>query len=119
MTAALVDDDLATLADARVKARQARHAFVEFEGADQAFIDRIVRAMAQAGTAAAAELARLAVDETGYGVYEHKIIKNKYNTGFVARWMLERRAVGCCGSTRRTGSRRSAPRWACSPGSSR
>jgi acetaldehyde dehydrogenase (acetylating) len=99
MTAALVDADLAdadlaTLADARVKARQARRAFAEFDGADQEFIDRIVRAMAEAGTAAAAELARLAVDETGYGVYEHKIIKNKYNTGFVARWMLERRAVG-------------------------
>jgi acetaldehyde dehydrogenase (acetylating) len=36
----------------------------------------------------------MAVDETGYGVYEHKIYKNRYNTGFVARWMLERRAVG-------------------------
>jgi acetaldehyde dehydrogenase (acetylating) len=50
--------------------------------------------MALAGTKAAEELARLAVDETGYGVYEHKIHKNRYNTGFVARWMLERRAVG-------------------------
>jgi acetaldehyde dehydrogenase (acetylating) len=50
--------------------------------------------MALAGTKAAEELARLAVDETGYGVYEHKIYKNRYNTGFVARWMLERRAVG-------------------------
>src|SRR5262252_5957244 len=57
MTAPAIDDDLATLADARAKAR-------------------------------------LALDETGYGVYEHKIIKNRYNTGFVARWMLERRAVG-------------------------
>jgi acetaldehyde dehydrogenase (acetylating) len=94
MTASLIDDDLATLADARAKARQARRAFTEFEGADQDMIDRVVRQMADAGTAAAAELARLAVDETGYGVYEHKIIKNKYNTGFVARWMLERRAVG-------------------------
>jgi len=50
--------------------------------------------MAEAGTRAAEELARLAVDETGYGVYEHKIYKNRYNTGFVARWMLQRRAVG-------------------------
>ena len=46
------------------------------------------------GTKAAEELARLAVDETGYGVYEHKIYKNRYNTGFVARWMLRQRAVG-------------------------
>lgn len=96
MTALLdgLDADLAGLADVRVKARAARRAFDALEGADQATLDGYVRAMAKAGTRAAEELARLAVDETGYGVYEHKIHKNRYNTGFVARWMLQRRAVG-------------------------
>jgi acetaldehyde dehydrogenase (acetylating) len=94
LTAGALDADLATLADARAKARQARRAFTEFEGTDQTAIDRIVKAMAEAGTAAAEELARLAVDETGYGVYADKVIKNRYNTGFVAQWMLARRAVG-------------------------
>jgi acetaldehyde dehydrogenase (acetylating) len=97
MTATLdptLDTDLAGLADVRVKARAARRAFRELEGADQETLDRYVRAMARAGTLAAEELARMAVDETGYGVYEHKIYKNRYNTGFVARWMLQRRAVG-------------------------
>lgn len=93
MTAAL-DADLAGLADVRAKARAARRAFDQLDGAGQDVLDRYVRAMAQAGTKAAEELARLAVDETGYGVYEHKVYKNRYNTGFVARWMLERRAVG-------------------------
>ncbi|MYW89330.1 aldehyde dehydrogenase family protein [Amycolatopsis rubida] len=93
MTASL-DADLAGLADVRAKARAARRAFDQLEGTDQETLDRYVRAMALAGTAAAEELARLAVDETGYGVYEHKIYKNRYNTGFVAKWMLERRAVG-------------------------
>ena len=93
MTASL-DADLVGLADVRAKARAARSAFEAIEGADQETLDRYVRAMALAGTKAAEELARLAVDETGYGVYEHKIYKNRYNTGFVARWMLERRAVG-------------------------
>ncbi|MCD2195710.1 aldehyde dehydrogenase family protein [Actinomycetospora endophytica] len=88
------DDDLAGLADVRRKARAAREAVRALEGADQETLDGYVRAMARAGTKAAEELARLAVDETGYGVYEHKIYKNRYNTGFVARWMLERRAVG-------------------------
>lgn len=97
MTAAIdtaLDADLAALADVRVKARAARHAFEALEGTDQETLDRYVRAMALAGTKAAEELARLAADETGYGVYEHKIYKNRYNTGFVAKWMLERRAVG-------------------------
>lgn len=89
-----LDADLAGLADVRAKARAARAAFDAMEGTDQETLDRYVRAMARAGTQAAEELARLAVDETGYGVYEHKIYKNRYNTGFVARWMLERRAVG-------------------------
>src|SRR6195952_4055899 len=97
MTVALergLDADLAGLADVRVKARAAKEAARRLEGADQETLDGYVRAMARAGTAAAEELARLAVDETGYGVYEHKIYKNRYNTGFVARWMLERRAIG-------------------------
>lgn len=89
-----LDADLAALADVRAKARAARRAFTALEGADQETLDGYVRAMALAGTKAAEELARLAVDETGYGVYEHKIYKNRYNTGFVARWMLQRRAVG-------------------------
>jgi acetaldehyde dehydrogenase (acetylating) len=50
--------------------------------------------MAKAGYAASEELARLAVEETGYGVYRDKVVKNRFNTGFVADWMLERRAVG-------------------------
>jgi acetaldehyde dehydrogenase (acetylating) len=89
-----LDSDLAGLADVRAKARAAREAVRALEGVDQETLDGWVRAMARAGTTAAEELARLAVDETGYGVYEHKIHKNRYNTGFVARWMLERRAVG-------------------------
>jgi acetaldehyde dehydrogenase (acetylating) len=90
----LLDSDLAALAEVRAKARAARRAFETLEGAEQADLDHLVRAMAHAGTAAAEELARAAVDETGYGVYEDKIHKNRYNTGFVARWMLQRRAVG-------------------------
>ncbi|MFC4948095.1 aldehyde dehydrogenase family protein [Pseudonocardia sp. GCM10023141] len=88
------DADLAGLADVRAKARAAREAFVAMEGVDQETLDRYVRAMALAGTKAAEELARLAVDETGYGVHEHKIYKNRYNTGFVAKWMLARRVIG-------------------------
>jgi acetaldehyde dehydrogenase (acetylating) len=89
-----LDADLAALADVRSKVRAARDAFDALAGAGQDSLDDLVRAMARAGTAAAEELARLAVDDTGYGVYEHKILKNRYNTTFVARHMLRQRAVG-------------------------
>lgn len=90
----VVDTDLIALAEARSKARRARAAFEEFVGTSQERLDAILRQMARAGTEAAEELARLAVEETGYGVYEHKILKNRYNTTFVAKHMLRQRAVG-------------------------
>lgn len=93
MTAA-VDPDLSALADARRKARAARAAFDAFAGATQEDADRIVRAMAQAAQDAAQELARLAVDETGCGVYEDKILKNLYNSRFVADAILPLRTLG-------------------------
>lgn len=89
-----LDADLAALADARASVAAAKKACDAIEGAEQEWLDHIVRAMAEAGTKAAEELARLAVDETGYGVYENKIVKNRYNTTFVADWMLRQRAVG-------------------------
>jgi acetaldehyde dehydrogenase (acetylating) len=93
MTIAL-DADLAALADVRAKAEAGARAAKAIEDADQGWLDEIIRAMAAAGYAAAEELARLAVDETGYGVYENKVVKNRFNTGFVSEWMLARRAVG-------------------------
>lgn len=89
-----LDPDLAALADVRAQAQASRAAFEAIDGADQEFLDSIVRAMAKAGYEASEKLARMAVDETGYGVYEDKVVKNRFNTGFVADWMLERRAVG-------------------------
>ena len=93
-TSADLDEDLAALAEARSKARAARVAFEAFDDATQADLDRIVAAMAAAALDASPELARLAVDETGYGVYEDKILKNRYNADFVATSMQPLRTKG-------------------------
>jgi acetaldehyde dehydrogenase (acetylating) len=89
-----LDPDLAAIGEARDKAKRARRAFEAFEGTDQRKLDEIVTAMAKAGTAAAEKIARMVVDETGFGVYEDKIYKNLYNTEFVAQSMLPMRCVG-------------------------
>jgi acetaldehyde dehydrogenase (acetylating) len=89
-----LDDDLLGLAEARQKASAARAAFDNFVDATQADLDRIVAAMSQAASDAAGELARLAVDETGYGVYEDKILKNRFNAEFVAQSMDGMRTKG-------------------------
>ncbi len=94
MTLQTLDPDIASIIDARTKAKNAREAFDNFLGTDQGRLDSVLVSMARAGTAASEELARLAVEETGYGVYEHKILKNRYNTTFVAKYMLRKKAVG-------------------------
>ena len=57
-------------------------------------VDRIVEACAQAASGAAYELAKLAVDETGYGVVEHKFIKNKFAADDVHEFIRGMKTVG-------------------------
>jgi acetaldehyde dehydrogenase (acetylating) len=89
-----LDPDLAAIGEARFKAQSARRAFEAFEGATQEQADNLVRAMAKAAEDSAKELARLAVEETGYGSYEDKILKNLYNAKFCAHAMLQMRTLG-------------------------
>ena len=57
-------------------------------------VDRIVAACAQAASDAAYELAKLAVDETGYGVVEHKFIKNKFASDDIHEFIRGMKTVG-------------------------
>ena len=88
------DAELASIGEARLKARRARAAFDRFAGVSADGADDIVRALASAAASAAEELARLAVDETGYGVYEDKVLKNLYNATVVADALLAQRTLG-------------------------
>jgi acetaldehyde dehydrogenase / alcohol dehydrogenase len=63
------------------RAQWAARAFGKY---DKGSVDRIVHAAAQAGAARAREYAEWAVRETGFGVAEHKVIKNlASSTGLV------------------------------------
>ena len=62
------DKDLASIAEARALARTARQTQPLLAELSQEQIDRIVGAMAEAVAPHAEALARLAVEETGYGV---------------------------------------------------
>jgi acetaldehyde dehydrogenase (acetylating) len=89
-----LDPELAAIGEARLKAQSARKAFERFEGVTQEQANHIVSAMAKAAEAAAKELAQLAVEETGYGVYEDKILKNLFNAKFCAHAILQMRTIG-------------------------
>ena len=73
-----MDPDLASVQEARDLVARAAEAQRRFASADQRTVDTVVRAMAGAASAAAERLARLAVDETRMGVYEHKVLKNRF-----------------------------------------
>ena len=75
------DADRLDQVDAIVAA--ASRAADEFRSLDLEAVDRIVLAMVQAGLRAAGELAGLAIEETGFGVYEDKVIKNYVATEFL------------------------------------
>ncbi|MBS0340024.1 MAG: aldehyde dehydrogenase family protein [Proteobacteria bacterium] len=92
--ASYMDPELSAIGEARAKAKAARRAFEAFQGVSQEQADRIVEAMADAARSSAAELARLAVDETGYGIYEDKILKNLFNALFCANAMKTMRTLG-------------------------
>ena len=71
-----MDNDLLSIQEARNLAVAARAAQQQFLHASQADVDRICAAMAEAAYSAAERLGRMACEETGYGVPEHKTLKN-------------------------------------------
>jgi acetaldehyde dehydrogenase (acetylating) len=60
----------------------------------QEHVDRVVAAAAAAASKAAERLARMAVQETGFGVLEHKFIKNKFASEEVFRFIKDLKTVG-------------------------
>src|SRR5258706_6113802 len=86
--------DLASIAEARAFARRAKQAWLEVAEFDQAKIDAIVDAMAAAATTQAEAFARLAVEETGYGVVEDKIQKNLFSSQKVYQFIRPMKTVG-------------------------
>ncbi len=72
-------------------AQQALAAFMDY---DQAQIDNIVKAMALAGQDQHMRLAKMAVEETGRGIYEDKMTKNIFATEYVYHSIKNEKTVG-------------------------
>ncbi len=72
----------------------ARAAAAAFRSLGQEQVDRIVRAMVVIGLEHAVELAELATKETGFGVFEDKVVKNYVATEFLYDYLKDKRSVG-------------------------
>ncbi|HTY30403.1 aldehyde dehydrogenase family protein, partial [Mycobacterium sp.] len=78
--------------DAIVEA--AAEAALAFRRLDQEQVDAIVEAMVRAGVRAAGELASVAIEETGFGVFEDKVVKNYVATEFLHDYLRGKKSVG-------------------------
>lgn len=83
--------------------RRASEAAAVFEQLDQEQTDRIVRAVYRAGFDARIRLAKMAVEETGMGIWEDKVVKNVLATQLVYDDIRHERTVGVISRDQWTG----------------
>lgn len=82
---------------------RAREAQLEYEKFSQEEVDRIVQAVAKVVFDHAEELAEYAVSETGMGVYEDKVAKNKNKAGIIWNDLKDKKSVGIIERNEETG----------------
>lgn len=95
-----MDTDLLSIQEARRLAEAAFQAQREWGRADQARVDRVCQAMAEVAYQASERLGRLAAEETGFGVPEHKKLKNEFGSKMIWESIKDIRTVGVVGHDR-------------------
>ncbi len=98
-----LDPDLRALQEVRDRVHRAKRAMDAVRGYSQSQIDRLCEAMAKAGSAAAYDLARLAVEETGIGRVHFKILKNLLGSEGCWESIKDEKTVGIISRDDRTG----------------
>ena len=88
------DKDLRSIQQARQMVLSAREAQKTWGHATQAEVDRVCEAMTEAAFGAAERLGRMAAEETGFGVPEHKKIKNQFASKTVWEAIKDVKTVG-------------------------
>ena len=73
---------------------RAKIASQEYLKLDQDTVDNIIKAMAMAGLENHMKLAKMAVEETGRGIYEDKITKNMFATEYIYHSIKYEKTVG-------------------------
>ncbi|WP_142414332.1 acetaldehyde dehydrogenase (acetylating) [Hathewaya massiliensis] len=93
----ILDRDLYAIQETRdliAKAKKAQEIFKTFT---QEQVDKVVKAMAEAAEKEAVRLAKLANEETGFGRWEDKVIKNQFASRHVYENIKDLKTVGIIG----------------------
>jgi acetaldehyde dehydrogenase (acetylating) len=88
------DKDLQSIQEARDLVERAKSAQLAFRSSTQKQVDAIVKAMVEAGYAAAGKLGKMAHEETGFGKPEDKKKKNEFATKRVWESIKDLKTVG-------------------------
>ncbi len=89
-----IDKDLRSIQEVRALTQTAKEAQLEFKYYSQEQVDKIVKAMADAGFAESERLAKMACEETGFGIVEDKIKKNQFGSRDVYNSIKDLKTVG-------------------------
>lgn len=89
-----MDKDLQSIQEVRDLVRQAKEAQHILARMSQAELDRMAEAISQVGQEHARQLGRMAAEETGFGVADHKALKNEFAAKTVYEAIRNQKTVG-------------------------
>ncbi|MEC1525205.1 acetaldehyde dehydrogenase (acetylating) [Neobacillus niacini] len=88
------DQDLQSIQEMRDAVQRAKESQLKYLTYTQEQVDEIVKRAAHAAYAKSLELAKMAVEETGMGIVEHKKIKNEVGSMAVYESIMNEKTVG-------------------------
>ena len=89
-----VDNDLLSIQEARINIELARDAAKELKSFSQDQLDFVVEKMSEALHPHIEKLAKMAVEETDYGTFYDKVIKNRFVSEYLPQRLKNQRFVG-------------------------
>ncbi|MBI9072493.1 MAG: aldehyde dehydrogenase family protein [Melioribacteraceae bacterium] len=89
-----IDKDIQSRQEARDLCAKAKEAQLEFKHYNQEQVDKIIKSMVDAGMRESERLAKMALEETGFGKWEDKLIKNQFATRDVYNHIKDLKTVG-------------------------
>lgn len=90
----LIDKDLLSMQEVRELVEAAKVAQRELAAMNQEQVDRIVRAIAEAGVRNARRLAQMAHEDTGFGIVDDKVVKNVFASQGVYEHIKNMKTIG-------------------------
>ena len=91
------DRDLISVQEVRNLIARSKAAQEEYSSWDQTRVDSLVKAIAEACAANGERLAKLAVEETGFGVWQDKVLKNALGSTMTYEHIKNMKTIGVIG----------------------